>query len=325
MNAQNVMLEPGVRTGTPVMKPSAPFSEGIARPSGETPGRRRQQPMTIETAFGCPRDFLDNRYVYAVISPRARGLSIGVNLNPDKRCNFNCVYCEVDRTTPGRDATLDLDVVAEELHRTLNFVRAGGLAMHPRYSGLSADLLQPRHVTLSGDGEPTLCPQFLEVVQTVAHVRAMARVQFFKIILITNASHLDSPVVQQGLKLFTSHDEVWAKLEAGTQEYMDRVNAGDVPLEKILANILLTAKQRPVVIQSLFPMLNDEPPPAAEVDAFAARLKALTQAGAQIPLVQIYSATRPTTQPGCGHLPLRHLSQIAQAIRLTTGLRAEVF
>src|ERR1041385_9455166 len=46
------------------------------------------------TAFGCPRDFLDNRFVYTVISARARGLSVGVNMNPDKHCNFDCVYCE---------------------------------------------------------------------------------------------------------------------------------------------------------------------------------------------------------------------------------------
>src|SRR5215213_8570399 len=137
--------------------------------------------------FAYPRDFLGRRFVYLTISPRARGLSIGVNLNPDRRCNFNCIYCDVDRTLPVTETELDLDVVAEELHRTLNYVYAGGLAMHPRYAGLSPDLLRPRHVTLSGDGEPTLCPQFLEIVQTIVHVRAMARVPFFKMILITNA------------------------------------------------------------------------------------------------------------------------------------------
>ena len=41
-----------------------------------------------ETAFDRPRDFLGNRFVYAVISSRAGGLSLGVTVNPDKRCNF---------------------------------------------------------------------------------------------------------------------------------------------------------------------------------------------------------------------------------------------
>jgi wyosine [tRNA(Phe)-imidazoG37] synthetase (radical SAM superfamily) len=289
------------------------------------PVHRRTPGTPEETAFGCARDFLDNRYVYAVISPRARGLSIGVNLNPDKRCNFKCVYCEVDRTKPGGDAKLDLDVMAEELHRMLNYVYAGGLAMHPRYAGLSPELLKPRHVTLSGDGEPTLAPQFLEIVQTVAHVRAMARVPFFKIVLITNASHLDSQQVQAGLRLFTSHDEVWAKLEAGTPGFFARINEPDVQLEKILSNILLVGRQRPVVIQSLFPMLNDQPPTAEEIEAYAQRLNELKQGGAKISLVQIYSATRPHNNPNCEHMPLRYLSNIAQTVRLVTGLKTEVY
>jgi hypothetical protein len=44
-----------------------------------------------ETAFGCHRDFLGNRFVYVVTSARTRGLSIGLNMCPGK-CNFNCVY-----------------------------------------------------------------------------------------------------------------------------------------------------------------------------------------------------------------------------------------
>lgn len=287
--------------------------------------KRRPVLCPIETAFGCPRDFLNNRFVYVVISPRARGLSVGVNLNPDKRCNFNCVYCEVDRSAPAADQDLELDVLADELQRTLNFVQAGGLASHPRYAGLAPELLQPRHVTLSGDGEPTLCPQFLEAVQTVVHIRAMGRVPFFKIVLITNSSHLDSPVVQAGLNLFTNHDEIWAKLEAGTQAYMDHINAPDMPLEKIMENILCVARQRPVIIQSLFPLLNGEAPSTREIEAFAQRLNELRLGGANIPLVQIYSATRPVFHRDCGHLPLRLLSHIAHTVRNVSGLKAEVY
>jgi hypothetical protein len=55
------------------------------------------KPCGPETAFGCPRDFLNDRFVYVVISPRARGLSVGVNMNPDNQCNFDCAYREVDR------------------------------------------------------------------------------------------------------------------------------------------------------------------------------------------------------------------------------------
>jgi hypothetical protein len=54
-------------------------------------------------------------------------------------------------------------------------------------------------------------------------------------------------------------------------------------------------------------------------------LKELKAGGAQISLVQIYSAARPGVNSEWGHLPLRVLSQIAQTVRQTTGLRAEVF
>jgi len=195
----------------------------------------------------------------------------------------------------------------------------------PLYSQVPAELLQLRHVALSGDGEPTLCPRFAEAVQAVIHVRAVGQSPFFKIVLITNASGLGLPEIQGGLQFLTSMDEIWAKLDAGTQAYMDRVNKAQVPLENILANILAIARRRPIIIQSLFPSLKGQPPPEAEIEQYVQRLKELKEAGAQISLVQIYSATRPTPHSECGHLPLKTLSRIAQRVREGAGLKAEVF
>ncbi len=279
--------------------------------------------MDGETAFGSPRDFLDNRFVYAVISPRAQGLSVGVNMNPDRLCNFDCVYCEVHRAMPIREKNLNVTVMAGELHRTLECVRAGRLRERARYQAVPAELLELRHVTLSGDGEPTLCPNFAEAVEAVVHVRALG--EFFKMVLITNATELDRPQVQEGLRHFTRSDEIWAKLDGGSQAYLDSVNKVPVPLEKILANILAVGRQRPVVIQSLFPAIHGDEPPPGEIEAFAQRLLDLKSGGAQISLVQIYSATRPAPRSQYGHLPLRALSRIAHTVRQITGLKAEVF
>jgi wyosine [tRNA(Phe)-imidazoG37] synthetase (radical SAM superfamily) len=276
-------------------------------------------------AFGGPRGFLGNRFVYAVVSPRARGLSIGVNMNPDKYCNFDCEYCEVNRSGPVLEKTLVVDVMVDELQRTLALAHSGELRNFPDFRNTPANLLEIRHVALSGDGEPTHSPNFLDAVRAVVHVRALGRFPFFKIVLITNSTGLDLPAVQAGLKLFTQQDEIWAKLEAGTQAYMEKVNHPACPLDRILANILLVARQRPVVIQSLFPLLNHEEPEVEEIEQYARRLKDLKQAGAQIPLVQIYSATRPTTNSSCGHLPLKALARIAQRVREVSGLKAEVF
>ena len=143
--------------------PTETRAEGNGAASSAPPGG---------TAFGCPRDSLDNRFVYAVISPRARGLSVGVNMNPDKFCNFDCVYCEVNRHEPSRESRLDVPVMIAELERTLELVRSGGLHAQPCYRSAPRELLELRHVALSGDGEPTLCPNFVEVVEAVVHLRA---------------------------------------------------------------------------------------------------------------------------------------------------------
>lgn len=278
-----------------------------------------------ETAFDRPRDFLNNRFVYAVISARAHGLSLGVNMNPDQRCDFDCVYCEVDRRTPPREMALDVDAMGDELRRTLAFVHQGRLRECPVYQALPDELLQLRHVALSGDGEPTLTSNFTEAVQTVVRVRALGEHPFFKIVLLTNATGLDRPQVNEGLKHLTKSDEVWAKLDGGTQAFLNRVNRTGVSLEKVLKNILLLARERPVVIQSLFPAINGEEPPLEEIEQYARRLKELKADGAQISLVQIYSAARPMSHAECGHLPLKTLSQIAQNVRQATGLKAEVF
>jgi wyosine [tRNA(Phe)-imidazoG37] synthetase (radical SAM superfamily) len=277
------------------------------------------------SGFGVARETLGNRFVYLMVSPRARGLSVGVNLNPDRRCNFECLYCDVDRQTPPRETELDVEVLGEELARTLALVQPGQLRRQGCFRSLPDELLTLRHVAISGDGEPTLCPVFGDALRAVVHVRARGQFPFFKIVLLTNGTTLDQPSVQQGLRLLIPQDEVWVKLDGGTNAYIKRVNRPHTHLAKVLSNILLLARQRPVVIQSLFPLINGEEPPEEEIEQYAHRLLELVAGGAQIPLVQIYSATRAPAHPECGHLPLRALSRIAQKVRQSTNLPVEVF
>ena len=72
-----------------------------------------------------PRSFASNRYVYPVLSRRAGGISIGINLNRDKSCNFNCAYCQVVRTVPGWLKRVDLKQIAAELEWTIELVTSG--------------------------------------------------------------------------------------------------------------------------------------------------------------------------------------------------------
>jgi len=279
----------------------------------------------ISNAPGLAREALNNRYVYVVVSPRAHGLSVGVNMNPDKRCNFDCVYCEVARSGFETPHDLNCDAMDVELTRTLALIQAGGLMDHPAYRHVPRELLKLKHVALSGDGEPTLARNFLEIVETVAHVRALSKLPFYKLVLITNGSHLHEPTVQDGLKLFTAQDEIWIKLDVGNPQDLEHINRTDVPFERILANIKLVGRDRPIVIQSMFALVDRHPPTGEQIDAFSQRLVELRNAGAKITLVQIYSPNRPCPHPGVEHLPLRNLSLIAQAVRQATGLKVEVY
>ena len=106
---------------------------------------------------------------------------------------------------------------------------------------------------------------------------------------------------------------------------MQHINRTDVPFEQIVANIKLIGKNRPIVIQSMFALVDRHPPTAEQIDAFSQRLIELRDAGAKIKLVQVYSPNRPCPHPGVEHLPLRNLSLIAQTVRQATNLKVEVY
>lgn len=280
--------------------------------------------VASQTAFGLPRNFLGNRFAYAVISQRAHGLSIGVNLNPESYCNFDCVYCEAKRGDAFMEHPVDVPVMSVELNRLLTLASSDGLRQLDWFSKMPPELLELKEVALSGNGEPTLCPNFDEVVEAVLQIRS-TRKPYFKIVVITNTAGWPRAKVRSGLHRLTSQDEIWVKLEAGTQKYMETINRGDMTLRSVLSNILAIGLSRTIVIQSLFPLLNGQEPPPEEIEQYLQRLQELKAAGAQISLVQVYSAHRPAQNRNCGHLSLKSLSRIARSIRETTGLMAEVF
>jgi wyosine [tRNA(Phe)-imidazoG37] synthetase (radical SAM superfamily) len=274
---------------------------------------------------GMSRDFLGNRFVYVVVSPPAHGLSIGLNLNPDRLCNFGCVYCEVNRESPLGELELDVSVMSGELERTLHLIHSVGIRHVPGYGELGGELARLRQVAFSGEGEPTLCARFAGAAQKVAQVRMRGFHPFFKMVLVTNGTCLDQPHVQAGLRYFGSTDEIWIKLDAGTQAYMDRVNRTEISLAKVMENAGGLGRERPIIIQSLFPLIAGQEPPPAEIDQYLHRLRELKEAGAMISTVRVYSANRPAAHPDSGDLPGESLASIGERIKTETGLNAEVF
>ena len=273
------------------------------------------------------RTYQDFTYVYPVVSRRSRGLSIGVNLNPDKQCNFDCVYCEVDRGTPGRAREVRLDQVRDELRWLIDHALSGGLGREPKFSDTPPEVARIiRDVAFSGDGEPTMVSDFDVCVEVVADVLREKGLSETKIVLITDSAGLDKASVRRGLALMDAHHgEVWAKLDAGTEDYYRHINRSSVRFDRILGNLLETARVRPIVIQSLFLKTHGQPMPPSELEAYCRRLNQIREGGGTVREVHAYTLARPTPEPWATRLSPDELSELAGTIRSRTGLRVEEF
>lgn len=273
-----------------------------------------------------PRSFGANRYVYPVLSRRSGGISIGVNLNLDKRCSFDCIYCQVDRSEPGEMGRVDVDRLAAELDAMVGLVTSGGIYETAKFRHTPPELRRLNDVALSGDGEPTLALNFDDVAAACAEVRRRHGLDGVKLVLITNAGLLHRERVRRGLEILDANGgEIWAKLDAGTEPYFELVARAAIPFGRILDNLRDAALARPIVIQSLFGRIRGEPPPPAEREAYCDRLREIVAAGGRIKLVQLYTIARPPQESWVAPLANDELDAFAELVRRRTGLRVATF
>lgn len=272
------------------------------------------------------RTFHENKFVYPVLSRRSQGISIGINLNPDKVCNFDCIYCQVDRTSQAETRFVETDRLLVELDHMFQLVSSGELYQDEKFADVPAELRRLNDLAFSGDGEPTTYRNFDEIVQAVADLKLKHKQGDVKMVLITNASMFHRPNVQKALEVLDANNgEVWAKLEAGTEEYFQLVERTKIPFRQILDNITAAAKLRPVVIQSLFMKINGDAPAEAEIEAFCDRLNEITNGSGQIKLVQIYTVVRPPAESFVTSLSDAAVDQIAATVTERTGLATDVY
>jgi wyosine [tRNA(Phe)-imidazoG37] synthetase (radical SAM superfamily) len=268
-----------------------------------------------------PREFTANRYVYPVLSRRAGGLSIGVNLNPDKFCNFRCVYCQIDRTQPGEADAVDLMTLADELDRMVELVTSGEIYRRPQFANTPGPLRRLNDIAFSGNGEPTASANFDRAVEVCAEVRRRRKLDDVKLVLISNATLFHQPRVCRALEILDANNgEIWAKLDAGSEDYYRKVARSRVGFQRILDNLRETARVRPIVIQTLFMRLGEQPPPAAEQDAYCQRLLEIVAAGGRIKLVQIHTIARAPAESLASPLSNAEVDAVAELVRRRTGL-----
>ncbi len=266
------------------------------------------------------RDWRQNAYVYPVISRRSGGLSIGVNLNPDMACNFDCIYCQVDRSGPPRIRQVDLTRLDDELAQMISDAQSRVLFQDPSFVNVPDELRPINDIAFSGDGEPTTSKHFRECVELMATLKRQAGLTDTKIVLITNACYLSQPEVISALAVMDENNgEIWAKLDAGTEAYYREVNRSKHPLQHVMDNIIAAARVRPLVIQSLFMRLHNQPPDEAELLAYVDRLREITDAGGRIAYVQVYTIASRPAEDYVTPLTGTELDRIVQLVRKRTA------
>jgi wyosine [tRNA(Phe)-imidazoG37] synthetase (radical SAM superfamily) len=272
-----------------------------------------------------PRKYEQNKFVYPVLSRRSKGISIGVNLNPDKVCNFDCIYCQVDRRSEAETRFVEMDRLLAEIDDMLAYVVSGQIYADPAFQ-IPEPLRRLNDIAFSGDGEPTTFRNFDDIIERVAELKKQHGLPDVKLVLITNASMFHRPRVQRGLQLLDQNNgEIWAKLDAGTESYYQLIERTKIPFRQVIENITSAARLRPLIIQSLFMNVAGDPPAVAEIDAYIARLNEIQQAGGQIKLVQVYTVARPPAESFVTPLADAEVDAIAERVRGEAGIAAESY
>ena len=297
--------EPSHPTLNPTVHPPAP-----RRPRPAV----RAQPVRLPGAQPAVGRHFDRRE-----SEPRQGLQLRLHLLPGRppRAERNAV--RRDRRPAGRAGT------------TLDLVTSGAIYDTDKFRDVPPDLRRLNDIAFSGDGEPTTYKNFDEIIAACADVkrsrmrtaRSLQSASVIKLVLITNASMFHRPHVQRGLAILDANNgEIWAKLEAGTDEYYQLIERTPIPFRQILDNITAAARVRPLVIQSLFMRVNGEPPSHAELEAFCDRLNEITAAGGQLKLVQIYTVARRPAESFVTPLTDAEVDAIVALVQERTGLNA---
>ena len=240
------------------------------------------------------RDAVGMTYIYPVISRRAGGVSVGINLNPNNACNWHCAYCQVPNLVRGVAPVIDLEVLRSELTAMLDDIMHGDFMQQRVPEGCR----QLCDIAISGNGEPTSCKGFDEVVAVIVEVmHAFSLLGVMPIRLISNGSYVHKTHVQRGLHLMAAHQgEVWIKVDAATDEAIARINGVDASAALLFKQVTAVAKVCPSWIQTCMLAWHGDEPSKDEVEAYLAFLSRLKAEKVPVQGVLLYGLARPSLQ-----------------------------
>ncbi|MFZ2160793.1 MAG: radical SAM protein [Sideroxyarcus sp.] len=235
------------------------------------------------------RDSAGLRYVYPVVSRRAGGVSIGINLNTNNACNWRCIYCQVPDLTLGTAPPVDLPLLEKELSGFLHELQHGNFMQR-----VPAEARRIIDIAISGNGEPTSAQEFAEVIEIIAKLKPAD----LKLVLITNGSLLQRDNVQQGLRRMAQlNGEVWFKLDRASEAGMALVNDTKMTMEKVRQNLTTAIACCPNTwLQTCWFALDNKAPGAQDEDDYVDFLKGLLRGGITPQGVLLYGLARPSMQ-----------------------------
>ena len=254
------------------------------------------------------RDSAALRYVYPVVSRRAGGGSVGINLNPNNACNWRCIYCQVPDLTRGTAPAIDLAILENELRVFLDELLHGEFMQTRVPEGAR----RINDIALSGNGEPTSSAEFAQVIEIIARVRReVALPEVVKTVLITNGSLLYRSEVRQGLRdLAKLNGEVWFKLDRASEKGMQLVNDTRASMNKVRDNLIAAISLCPTWLQTCWFALDGEPPSRQDEDDYLEFVTALLRDGHKLQGVLLYTLARPSLQPEAPRLSALSAEQL---------------
>jgi len=244
------------------------------------------------------RNAVGMTYVYPVVSRRAGGVSVGINLNTNNACNWHCAYCQVPSLVRGVAPEIDLNVLRTELTHMLDDIVQGSFMTEcvPEACRRLCD------VAISGNGEPTSSGAFEQVVIVLVDVMRQFGLSI-PLRLISNGSYVHKPHVQKGLaQMARHHGEVWIKVDSVTDAGIQRINGIKLDAERLYRQIVEVSEICPTWIQTCMAAWDGQPPTEHEVAAYIEFLRRLKRDAVQVQGVLLYGLARPSLQEEAIHL-----------------------
>ncbi len=246
------------------------------------------------------RDSADLTYVYPVLSRRAGGLSVGINLNPNNKCNWRCIYCQVPDLKRGSAPEINLEKLDAELRLFLTDVLQGDFFER---QNIEPELRVIKDIALSGNGESTSAAEFDEIIILIGKIMqdfdlVTSKKGQIKLVLITNGSFIQRPNVQKGLQNMTElNGEIWFKLDSATEKGMKRINSINRTMNSVIANLDRACRLCPTWLQTCVFQQDGSAPSEEEQTAYLNFIQTLLENNTPLKGVLLYGLARPSMQP----------------------------